>query len=305
MAEGLLYGRRQMMRSLFLLSLLTATVSAAQGVKLSYETVDVTTKRFNANDCNLNVTVNWTNTALGLGLCANTDLKVWASELECQDSAGTTDVVFNTISSSELSAGVGTFTVAVAELPGFKYSDAGVQCGTDGVERSHRLCGAYRINGTGIPGSACTVSQTNSLSLIYDTKAPVAPTITVDVQDSALLVKFKASPDTTVIHVYTREQGTAAFIEKAQLATASGSSIKVSGLTNDTTYDVMARSEDAAGNFSENSELFSATPRLTLGFYGRYRSAGGTDTATGCSAINGLPFLLACGLWLLRRKRNP
>ncbi len=284
-----------------MLGLLSATVSSAQNIKLSYETADVTAKRFNAKDCNLTINVNWTNTAL-VGLCASTDLRIWASELECQDTAGTSDFVFATISQSQLSARAGTGSLTVSQLPGFRNSDAGVQCGADGVERSHRICGGYKLAGTGVAG--CTNAQTNSLSAVYDTKAPVAPTITVDAQDTGLLVKFSASSDTSVVHVFVREQGSAgSFIEKGQLAAITGSSVKISGLTNDVAYEVVAQSEDAAGNFSVNSEVITATPRLTLGFYGRYREAGGSDTA-GCTAVGGLPILLAGGLWLLRRKRN-
>ncbi|MBS1149495.1 MAG: fibronectin type domain protein, partial [Myxococcaceae bacterium] len=70
-----------------------------------------------------------------------------------------------------------------------------------------------------------------------------------------------------------------------------------------TTYDVQARGEDGAGNFSEPSALVAATPRLTRGFWATYRNAGGAEQG-GCSAVHGLPLLLAGGLWLLRRKRN-
>ena len=134
---------------------------------------------------------------------------------------------------------------------------------------------------------------------------PVAPTIdAVAVQDSALLVKFSStSADTSVIHFYARAQGSTEFVEKGELASTAGSSIRISGLTNNTTYDIAATAEDAAKNVSDLSEIFSATPRLTKGFFARYRDAGGADKG-GCQSVAGIPLLFAGGLWFLRRKRK-
>lgn len=290
----------QMVRALLLASLLSTPVAWGQAISLKYTTGDATTYRFNASACNAQVSVTWTSTIV-LGLCS--ELKLWATELECGDAPGVTDVRFTSVSQSALAARTGDFQVNVIDLPGFKYTDAGVTCGSEGVEKAHKICGSVSVGG-GTTTGACTIQQASSLTMTYDTRAPVAPVITSIVeQDSALLVKFTATADTTVVHVDAKKLGDATFTERGQLAVSTGTSIRITGLVNGTTYDVQTRAEDAALNISAPSEAFPATPRRTKGFWATYREAGGSETG-GCSAVHGLPLLLAGGLWLLRRKKR-
>ena len=294
---------RHMVRSLFLLGLLATSAASAQTIALKYSFQDGTSYKFNASSCGAEIQVTWTST-ITLGLCPNTELKLWATELECTDTPGAMDVKFTSVPFAQLATGTGTFGVKLAALPGFKYSDAGFDCGTELIERPHKICGSITLSSTTVIGGACTVKQAGSLILTYDTKPPGVPTITeINEQDGALQVKFTADSDTSVVHFDTRAQGTTDFVQKEEIATSAGSSIRLTGLTNGTTYDIQARAEDDAKNFSSPSDLIAATPRLTKGFWARYRDAGGTEQG-GCQSVQGIPWLLAGGLWLLRRKRN-
>lgn len=294
---------RPMVRTFFLVAAVAATASSAQTVTLKYAFQDATTYRFNKDSCTATVRVTWTSTLINTP-CS--ELQFWSTELECLDKPGATDKQYPSVSPADVIRKTGTtntFNVVLAELPGFFYSDAGVVCGSDLIDRPHKICGGFDVNGTGVAGT-CTRQHASSLALIYDTRPPVAPTIDeVLEQDGALTFKFSASSDTSVVHFDLRAQGETEYAEKGQLATTSGSSIRIGALVNGTTYDVRARAEDGAKNFSAPSEVVAATPRLTKGFWARYRDAGGTQTG-GCTAVHGLPLLLAGGLWLLRRKRN-
>jgi hypothetical protein len=292
-----------MVRSLLLVGLLATSAASAQSITLKWTRQDADTIRFNASACNAQESVTWTNTATTLNLCLNTPLKLWSTELECTDNPSATDVQYDSVDSLELAMQTGTFQVPLAGLPGFKYGDAGVTCGQLDITKNHKICGSYQVNAATL-GGACTIQQAKSLTLVYDTAPPGVPSIDeVSEQDGALLIKFTASTDSAVVHFDTRAQGTDLFVEKGSLATTAGSSIRISNLVNGTTYDLRARAEDAAGNFSEPSELVAATPRLTKGFWATYRDAGGSEKG-GCQAVHGFPLLLAGGLWLMRRKRN-
>src|SRR5688500_4097170 len=124
----------QMVRALLVVSLLSTSAAWAQSVTLEYATQDATTLRFNASACSTPVTVLWTSTVT-FGLCS--ELKLWATELECTDTSGPNDFRFTSVSQLELAAGTGDFVVTPADLPAFKFGDAGVVCGTDAVERPH------------------------------------------------------------------------------------------------------------------------------------------------------------------------
>lgn len=301
MADGLLNARLKM-RPVFLLVLLTAAAASAQGVSLKYSFQDATSYTFNASSCSGKVQVTWTSTIATLGYPC-TELKLWSTAGSCGDAPGASDVKYTSVSATDvLSLRTDSFDVPLGELPGFQGTDAGTVCGTEAAEVAHQLCGAISLpNGT---GGACTVSQASSLTLTYDTKPPAAPSIdSVGQQDSALKVTVTAQTDTVVVHVDVRAQGTAEYKEKGKILTASATSVTIPNLTNGTTYDVQARAEDAAGNISAPSEPMPGTPRRTLGLWARYTDAGGGQRG-GCAATDGLPLLIAGGLWLLRRKRG-
>ncbi len=294
-------GAIPMVRSLLLTGLL-ATAASAQSIALKYSFQDGAEYRFNASSCNAEITVGWTSTLTALSLCPNTELKLWSTELECGDTASLTDVRYPSVPYAQLIAAGGTYAVKLAELPSFRFGDGGLVCGTEGTEKLHKLCGSVQVS-SGLPGAACTVSQAKSLSLVYDTKPPDVPTIIAVAElDSALKVEFSA-PTGSVVHLQSKAKGEVEFTNRASLAASAGAFLKIPDLRNGTTYEVRAQAEDTASNFSAWSEPVSATPRKTTGFWGAYRDDGGAQVG-GCTAVHGLPLLLAGGLWLLRRKKR-
>lgn len=296
------YMRRSMRFALLSFGLL-ASAASAQSVSLKYSSQDATTYTFNAGSCTSKVQVTW---SLGSSIYTPcSDLTFWSTAGACGETPGASDVRYQTVTQADaIALRTDTFDVPLGELPGFKgATDAGTTCGTEAIEVPHQICGAVKFP-TGTAG-ACTVSQASSLTLTYDTKPPVSPVIeSVGAQDGALKVKVSATSETQTVHVDVREQGSADFREKAKITIASSTTATVSGLVNGTTYDVQARAEDAAGNISAPSELAAGTPRRTLGFWARYQDAGGGQRGGGCAATDGLPLLIAGGLWMLRRKRG-
>ncbi len=293
-----------MVRAFLIAGLLATTAATAQTITLRATGSTTDTVRFNAKACGNDLSITWTSTVI-VGLTGCTDpLTVWATEGECGDVAGAGDVRFTDVPlATVLTKRTDSFIIHLDQLPAFKYGDAGVVCGTDSVEKPHKICGAYKTS-SGVVGSTCSVQHATALNVIYDTLPPVAATIdAVSPQDSALKLKFTASSDTFSVHFDARAQGDADFTERALVEVTTGSGATIKNLANGTTYDLRARSEDSAGNVSEPSEIVSATPRRTAGFWTQFRNDGGTEQG-GCSAIHGFPVALAGGLWLLRRKRN-
>jgi len=197
----------------------------------------------------------------------------------------------------------GTFTVTIAELPGFNASasDGGLTvCGSANVAKTQRICGSIEY-GISSGFGACTTSKLNAtpLKLVYDTAPPAAPTITqYGALDQGVRIGFTAPSDASTVTVEAKGPSDADYRQLAETA-STNTQIQGKGLQNATTYDVRLRSIDAAGNVSDPSSSVSVTPIKTLGFYGFYKQSGGTDA--GCSTGLGLvPALVA--LFALRRR---
>ena len=132
------------------------------------------------------------------------------------------------------------------------------------------------------------------------TNAPIISEVLA--QDKALKVAFSVSSDTTEVIPFIRPQGSTDYTQRPTISLGTGREVIVDGLLNATTYDVLLRAVDGAGNQSADSEPASGTPRRTIGFWGTYREAGGTDTG-GCSSALGLAPLFALGWFFRRRSR--
>jgi hypothetical protein len=291
-----------MLRRLFIVGFIcSAGVASAQTVVLTPTGSTSDTVRFNSDGCSNVLQVTWTSTLL-VAPCGS--LSLWSTEGECGDTPTGTDVRYTDVSQASVTTlRTGTFNINLDELPAFKYSDAGVVCGTQSIEKQHKVCGSY-TSSSGVVGAACVVQRAQSLNVIYDELPPVSPTIDlVDPQDKGVKLQFTASTDTFAVHFDARAQGETDFTERSSVEISTGTGASIGNLVNGTTYDIRARAEDAAGNFSEPSEIVSTTPRHTAGFWSEYRTQGGTDQG-GCSGVAGLPFVLTGGLWLIRRKRN-
>lgn len=291
-----------------LLALLLPTVALAQTTATTTpvlairSTVDGSdTQGISASQCGATLSVQWIYTQqIGAPTPSNV-LKLWATEGECGDTAGAADVKYDDVPMLSLTlAKVGQFSVKVADLPGFQ-ADGGTVCGAPNTTKIHRVCGAYPYIYSTYGGTAQT-QQASPLKLIYDTQPPGKPTITgVDAQDGAAKVDFSVDADTATVTVEVRGPGQVDWVGKGS-ANASVGSVRATGLVNGNTYDVQIHAVDVVGNVSEASDLASVTPVHTVGFWGAYRNAGGTDQG-GCVAAGGGPLLAAAMLWFWARRR--
>ncbi len=247
-------------------------------------------------DCEDLVQVTWNTQVSGVP-CS--DLTFWLAEGECAETPpAQSDASFTRFTPVPLSTwsaqNQGTFTFRVKELPLFKSESCG-----GAKEKTYRLCAHFQY-GSFTCDSKSNAKMSSPPTITYDGVAPEVPTIDgVDEQDSALTIAFSAPSDATLVRIELREHLTADFVEKAAVAASLGR-VKVTQLSNGTTYDVQARAEDAAGNVSEPSELAVGTPRRTEGFFTRYRRASGT---VGCFSAPGLSAGLPFVLLLFRRRR--
>lgn len=267
------------------------------------------TYTFGAGQCNDTITVQWSNTTTisFITQCsASPVLKVWSTAGECGNAPLTGDLRYDDIPGLTLQTiKQGTLNVKLAELPGFSSTlttDGGVvSCGASDISKPHRLCGAIEYAMfTGVACGTATTTTASPLKLNYDTLPPAAPVITsVGALDQGAKVSFTTDSDATIVQLEVRAQGEADFTMIKE-ATASNNSITGTNMVNNTTYDVRLRAVDAAGNISVPSQSDSVTPIKTLGFYGYYRSVGGSDR--GCSA--GWGMIPALGLWLFVRARQ-
>ncbi|MDP1915148.1 MAG: hypothetical protein Q8L14_02800 [Myxococcales bacterium] len=254
-----------------------------------------------SSSCGTSRVVYWVWNQLGTQACNN--MRIWATENACGNEPATGDkeyasvsvLLFRTVGSS------GSFTVNIDELPGFEKAGTTTPCGgASTLTKEHKICASVPTAlQCGLQNNTFTAAS--ALRVIYDAQPPNAPIISeVLAQDKALKVAFSVSSDTTEVIPFIRPQGSTEYAQRPTISLGTGREVIVDGLLNATTYDVVLRAIDGAGNQSADSEPASGTPRRTIGFWGTYREAGGTDTG-GCSSGLGLAPLFALG-WFFRRR---
>jgi hypothetical protein len=301
--------------------LITATVllsSAAFGQFGS--TVQVSVQSLTATD----------NLSVGPSLCGQTssftwrvvgqpcaDLSLWiTTDSDCKETASAQSSgsvrELPSISRSTLGAtgGSATATFQVSNLPIFSTSsgsDAGtVTCSPDvEVEDTMLLCASTKSFDALGSCSSTVVKATKPLSISYDTKRPAPPTIeTVAPLDEALRVILEPPDDAAQVRVVVKREG-------AQVASETQGvdrgAVQVANLENGVTYQLEAYAIDAAGNVSSTFAAGEGTPNKTLGFYEKYREAGGSEMG-GCGATGGGfaggAVLAALGFWLFSRRNR-
>lgn len=257
-----------------------------------------------ASSCGTSRIVYWVWNQLGTQACNN--MKIWATENSCGNEPASGDkeydsvsvLLFRTVGSS------GSFTININELPGFAKSDTTTPCGgATTLTKEHKICASVPTAlQCGLQNNTFTTAT--ALRIIYDAQPPSAPIVSaVSLRDKALGLTFSVSSDTAQIIPFVRKQGDTDFTRRENISLGSSRDVIIDQLLNGTTYDVKLRAIDAAGNESADSEIASGTPRRTIGFWGAYRDAGGTDTG-GCStSALGLSPLLALGWFFRRRSR--
>ncbi|MDP1827384.1 MAG: fibronectin type III domain-containing protein [Archangium sp.] len=299
-----------------LCTLLVAPLSLAQTPSLAILRVDdpnLDTYTFGASQCNDTVTLAWSNTlTISLIQCVQNPLKIWSTSGECQDTPGANDKRYDDVPALTVSTvRQGNFSVKLSELPGFRTTataDGGTvqPCGSALTTIEHRVCGSvsYALaNGVGGTCGTAMPYPATSLKLIYDTKPPASPTITeYAAQDMAVRLGFTVDSDATVVTMEVQGPTDPDWREIAETAASNGS-IRGDGLENNVPYFVRLRARDAAGNVSIPTTELQVTPIRTLGFWGYYKEAGGTEQG-GCSVGAGLvPLLLAAFAFRRARKQ--
>ncbi len=279
--------------------ILSGTASAQQITLLIDNSTSVVVS---PRDCNTTRQITWTASTY-IGWCQ--DLRVWVTTGDCGDDSVSGDFI---VGSAPFSTATRSFSLPVTSLPIFRQTDGGVACGA-AVNQVHRICASAKFRDAfgGCPTSFVRASPPPTIE--YRGLAPAAPTITdVLPQDGALTVQTSTSSDILNVHIQIRVAGTADFVEAGTFYASAGKG-KVSGLTNGTLYDVRVYGEDAAGNFTDPSDIWQATPVASEGFYKTYRREGGADLG-GCGDVGGGGMdwrlaLLGLGILpLLRRRRS-
>lgn len=239
-------------------------------------------------------------------LCSG--LEVWVSQKECADASANGDLVLGTSTLVDLqSSRTGTFEFKIRELPVFTAADAGT-CGATGLNSEHHVCGAFKAASYDCSSSPVVVKAGTSPTVTYDSQAPVAPVInTVAAADGALTVAYSASASDAVrVNLELRAAGQTEF-GFFQSGAAGDNRVRLEGLQNDLAYEVRALSLDLAGNVSEPSNVVTATPLHTQGFFEVCQRSGGCGQ--GCAAVGGGGALAAAAALVAyrlfsRRKRR-
>lgn len=294
------------MRSLVFVLLASTALAQTPGANLVTfavrENPQATTDQMiiGASSCGTSRLVYWVWNQLGTQPCNN--MRLWATEGSCGNEPAAADVEFDAVNPIIItSVRTGTLTIAIDELPGFKAGSATPCGGAATLTKEHKICAAvpasFQCFGLQMPQTVLATP----LRIIYDAQPPNAPILsTVLAQDKALKVSFTVSSDTASVVPLVRVAGSADFVRRSAISLGAGRELVVDGLLNGVEYEVRMTALDAAGNESAESESITGTPRRTVGFWGAYREAGGTDTG-GCSLAPGLAPLAALA-WIFRRR---
>jgi hypothetical protein len=245
------------------------------------------------------------------------DLSLWiTTDNDCKETANaqTAGSVYelSSITRTNITSagGRGTATFNVSSLPIFNATatDGGTArtCSADvELEDTMLLCAAARSFDTF--GTSCATTWTEAgtaLEISYDTKRPTAPAISqVASLDKALRVTVNAPEDAAQVRVVATLAGVE--VSKKQQGVDVGA-VRVENLQNDVAYQIEAYAIDAAGNQSPASAAQEGTPTRALGFYERYREAGGEETGCGATGggFAGGGMLAALGFWLFSRRNR-
>lgn len=301
-AEGLL--RPKPVRSLLLMLMAGSAFAQTTVTPVSFgvrETPEATEDQLviGASACGTSRLVYWVWNQIGTQPCNN--MRIWATDGSCGNEPGAKDVEYPSVNPLLINTTRrGTIDVVINELPGF--ATGATPCGAaETLTKEHKICASVPTAlQCGLQNNTFTTAS--PLRISYDAQPPNAPIIdSVSSQDKALKVAFTVSSDTAQVIPFSRAQGNTDFRRHKTLSLGGGREVVVDELLNGTTYDIRLRAIDAAGNESADSELASGTPKRTVGFWGTYRDAGGTDTG-GCTMAPVGLVPLAALLWTIRRR---
>jgi hypothetical protein len=272
----------------------TLPISVSGGVIVNGNT------RIGPNQCGSQLHILWGPLTVNGTVC--TGPRFWISNTACDQEGPTGDDRLLTPEPSTTDRN-GTFSFNVNDLPIFNQSDGAVPCGSLSLNRNAYVCGFLKFN-----SFACSTSDqpfhAPAVTIQYRGVPPSPPDISGSALDGAIEITVNTNTDGNTVHVWLREQGTGDFQDTAQIP-SDRTGVRISGLQNQTTYEVYGTYDDGVGNVSAPSQTLALTPLASEGFYGTYRGAGGQETGGCGSALPGalgIPLALG-GYRLLRRKR--
>lgn len=250
------------------------------------------------NDCNNTARITWT---MPNGACQNS-AGIFVTLANCGTAPVGNDVPVP-VGADGVSA-----SIVISNLATFQGADGGtlIPCPQQKNELN-RVCGTYKTS-TGAFGD-CSQSNTGGFATIYWKGLPPNPPTIDGVTPLDTQISVSASTteaDVVAIHVELAEADGGQFVERAQFSPSAGS-VKISGLTNNVTYQVRTRAEDQVPQLSDYSGIVEVTPLLTQGFWDRYLAEGGADRG-GCGGVGAMIFAWclpgAVLVSLVRRKRS-
>ena len=291
---------------------LASPAALAQTINLGFAG---TVRFYNQGDCNGGAayTVTWTSSGLGSGnACGNTQIFVTNSQ-SCPTTpntsgsdGGTQDVIIGTIDINTIATGSGQLTAQnVRDIPGLAGS-----C-PDGQDVTNAVCASVQYRAVNTTTCDTTLNASNTISVRYDAKPPVAPSMNLLAQDAKIQVQL--GPNNETLDHYEIEYAQVPSTDagpdwrRAPDLAATKTSQPITGLTNGLTYFVRARSVDEATNVGPFTDpAGTATPQASNGFWAEYKDAGGHELG-GCSTADAaVPSVLgALGVLaaLFRRRR--
>lgn len=293
------------MRNLLILSalLLSSAASAQVSVTIKLST-GLSKLSFGPTDCaDRPVTAAWTRSG---NACDALSLWLTAPNKECGDAAGVGDVGLTSIPRETLATQTqGTFQFNLNRLL-YPTTDGGGGCESLQEEVTFRLCGATKgVTADYLGTCSTTVTKATGLELLFDGKPPDAPAIeSVSGLDQAVTAHVSEPTGASKIQLVVSRDGEV--VKTGEKAVGQGD-IKVEGLVNEVTYQLVAYAFDEAGNQSGASAQAEATPIKTNGFLEEYVNAGGKETG-GCGAagggVVGGAVLAVLGFWLSSRRNR-
>ncbi|WP_257458737.1 MXAN_2561 family MXYO-CTERM-anchored protein [Archangium lipolyticum] len=291
------------MRNLLLLTAVFLSSAAfAQPVQLRLSNGQET-QSFGPTTCSGRVSITWTRTSTTI--CEQLSLWLTQPGKNCGDSPEAGDVGLDAITLTELGqSNTGTFQVDLGQLP-FPTTGGGGGCGALTQDATFRLCGATKVYGGSFGTDCNTVSRASGMKFVYDGTPPTAPVIE-DARglDQAVLADVSEPTGATVIELHVSRDGTEVAMVRQDVGRGA---IRVEGLENEVTYQLVAYAFDQAENRSNPSEAREASPTKTNGFMEEYANAGGKEMG-GCGAagggVVGSAVLAALGFWLSSRRNR-
>lgn len=214
----------------------------------------------------------------------------------CSESDATTGVLASSIPTSQLAwPGSGDPAITLADVLAAAGRSTASCAGS-----SFRVYVCLRL----LDASGTQVTSASAAIRLQLERPPPPTGLATAAGDGAVYASWSAGTATTAAPAASASYQAFASAGGVTHASAetTGTSARIGGLDDGTTYDVWVVAYSEAGNPSDASELGAATPQKVLDFFALYQASGGAE-AGGCSQGGSGDVLALLGAaWLLRRR---